>query len=162
MAKLAALTLIRFGACRLQVRYFLEQFGEEVEVTEELCAQYFDEFDWDWASEFLLSGQADRTRSKWLDRLVERSVQFRVKYSNFYARPGVATDWDRLNALEVKIEHWESIMAARFWARLYIRDPRTSFRRRRYGEPVISEAEAGRILKMYKLMSPTLKASLNT
>jgi hypothetical protein len=51
-------TLIGLNACRDQVELFRVNFGESVEVTEELCLSVSDRFAWTWAAENLLSAPA--------------------------------------------------------------------------------------------------------
>jgi hypothetical protein len=55
MKKLTLQTLREHDACKEEVKLFIEHFGEEVLVTEKLCASVSDEFNWDWAAEYLLS-----------------------------------------------------------------------------------------------------------
>ena len=46
------------GACKPQRDLFSELFGEEVELTLELCIEHAAEFDWYWAAQNLLSPKA--------------------------------------------------------------------------------------------------------
>ena len=46
------------GACEPQRDLFSELFGEEVELTLELCIEHAAEFDWYWAAENLLQPKA--------------------------------------------------------------------------------------------------------
>ncbi len=52
--KITLTMLRRAGACKPQVKRFAELFGEEADVTEELCVQHAQEFEWDWAASNLL------------------------------------------------------------------------------------------------------------
>ena len=47
--------LKRLRACKAQVARFAELFPDGVEVTEELCIQHAQDFDWRWGSRNLLS-----------------------------------------------------------------------------------------------------------
>ena len=51
-------TLVRKGACREQREKFAKLFGKSVEITEALCAEHANEFNWDWAARNLLSASA--------------------------------------------------------------------------------------------------------
>lgn len=48
-------------ACPEQYRLFKDLFGEGVTVTTELCLQYADDFDWNWAARHLLPLEDYRT-----------------------------------------------------------------------------------------------------
>ena len=56
--KLTAKELESKGACASQVALFRSLFGEEVEITEELCAEHASAFDFDWAARNLLTAAA--------------------------------------------------------------------------------------------------------
>ncbi len=49
--------LTKARACSEQIELFRSTFGESVNVTEALCAKYFDKFYWNWAAGNLLSAQ---------------------------------------------------------------------------------------------------------
>ena len=51
-------TLIDKGACSSQVELFRSMFGEQVRVTQKLCASVADKFDFIWAASHLLSAPA--------------------------------------------------------------------------------------------------------
>ncbi len=51
--KITAELLRRKGACADQLARFNATFGAEVVVTEALCVEIADKFDWDWAAERL-------------------------------------------------------------------------------------------------------------
>lgn len=46
--------MMKAGACRDQLNAFDALFGTEVAITEDVCAQYYDRFDWDCAALKLL------------------------------------------------------------------------------------------------------------
>lgn len=52
--KIAVDQLKAAGASCEQFDLFIELFGEEVLVTQDACARYAGQFNWDWASENLL------------------------------------------------------------------------------------------------------------
>ena len=58
MIKLSVERLRQLGACTEQVDVFMELFGSEIDVTEELAVEHLDTFDWNWAAEHLLTAQA--------------------------------------------------------------------------------------------------------
>ena len=53
--KITLSQLINADACEGQRKLFEQTFGQEVEVTEEICAKYAQKFDFIWASENLLN-----------------------------------------------------------------------------------------------------------
>ena len=53
--KITVERLKRLRACKAQVARFAELFPDGVEVTEELCIQHAQDFDWRWGSRNLLS-----------------------------------------------------------------------------------------------------------
>jgi hypothetical protein len=57
-------------ACKEQRDLFRDLFGESVEVTEDLCGEHADKFDWDWAASRLLleDGRARYKRARALIR----------------------------------------------------------------------------------------------
>lgn len=56
MSKLLKLSQLESrGACQEQRRLFQTKFNQQIELTEELCVEHADEFDWDWAACRLLS-----------------------------------------------------------------------------------------------------------
>lgn len=132
MAKLSTLTLIRLDACRIQTRLFLDLFGDEVEITEELCREHFSEFDWDWAAQKLIAGQGYRTWMKLTKKLEKRAVRFEDRVRDWYARKSRSNvDYNRRCGFSEKISKWEQVMRARLWARLYNAAPRVSMERRK-------------------------------
>ena len=73
--KITANRLASLGACRRQLYVFSRHFGDEVEVTEAVAGDHAKEFDWDWAAEHLLTGQARvayqvAAEGAWADYLV--------------------------------------------------------------------------------------------
>lgn len=57
MAKITTLQLGDKLACKEQIERFEDLFGEEVEVTLELCIKHATDFDWWWAAAHLLSSE---------------------------------------------------------------------------------------------------------
>lgn len=58
-------------ACYGQQKLFRELFGDRVEVTPELCVKHAKDFEWRWACEELLSGEAQRDCRKKIDDIRE-------------------------------------------------------------------------------------------
>ena len=56
--KITLKQLLEEGACESDVEFFRVRFGEEVEVTEELCLSVYNKFDWHWASTTFLTAPA--------------------------------------------------------------------------------------------------------
>ena len=56
--KITLAQLKRLHACEKQVTLFHSLFGQSVEVTEALCLEHVDKFDWDWAVQHLLTATA--------------------------------------------------------------------------------------------------------
>lgn len=54
MPKITLEDLVNRGACHNYRVKFRDLFGEEVEVTVELCVKYAQDFDWNWARDNLL------------------------------------------------------------------------------------------------------------
>jgi len=55
MKKITSTQLRRAAACEDQVKLFVRHFGRSVVVTEKLCIEHAQDFDWDWAADSLLS-----------------------------------------------------------------------------------------------------------
>ena len=56
--KVTKALLKRLGACKAQREKFAELFPRGVVVTEALCVEHAQEFNWDWAANHLLSPEA--------------------------------------------------------------------------------------------------------
>ena len=57
--KVTVALLKRKGACATQAALFKELFPKGVEITEEVCVNVADKFNWSWAAEKLLSEPAN-------------------------------------------------------------------------------------------------------
>ena len=57
--KVTVALLKRKGACATQAALFTELFPKGVEITEEVCVNVADKFNWSWAAEKLLSEPAN-------------------------------------------------------------------------------------------------------
>lgn len=66
--------LIMQRACEVQVERFSTMFNNTVDVTDEVCAKHFRNFDWDWAMDNLLN---DHTR-----RIA--AVELRAIYGEYF------------------------------------------------------------------------------
>lgn len=65
--KITTTQLEEAGACEEEVNEFRDRFGEEVDVTEELCIQNANAFSWSWAGTYLLTEDAYRVYSTAVD-----------------------------------------------------------------------------------------------
>ena len=72
-------TLKKLRACSAQLILFKKLFGNEVEVTEELCIKYASDFEWYWAAEYLLPAplykQYEEATAPYLKQYQEANAQ---------------------------------------------------------------------------------------
>jgi len=88
--KVTKALLKRLGACEAQREKFAELFPRGVVVTEALCVEHAQEFNWDWAANHLLSPEAQAEYNR---VTAPRSCRIRS------LRRRAAAEYDRVRAL---------------------------------------------------------------
>lgn len=118
------LTLARLkkaGACSEQIDRFRRLFGEQVEVTEALCAELAHAFDWGWAAEHLLSPLAEEVYDAALDQAWEAYLAALAQARAAYT-PATAQACETYGAARAQARDAYDAACARAWASAYIAD----------------------------------------